>query len=70
MTGACCPCPYEAPSPEAWGVSAGDGGIVSTAGLTARDLPHQTSPLSLEHKLNEKLKGLIQEVKTWPGLHY
>lgn len=68
MTGACCPCPREEPSPEARGVSAGGGRTVSSAGRTTRDLPHQTSALSLEHKLNEKLKGLIPEVEAWPGL--
>lgn len=67
VRGACCP--REEPSPEARGVLQ----VMAEwarAGLTAHDLPHQTSPLALQHKLNENLKGLILEVKAWTGLRY
>lgn len=30
----------------------------ASAGLTTRDLPRQTGPLPLQHKLNEKAQGL------------
>lgn len=66
VRGACCP--YEEPSPEARHLQV--MAERARAGLTAHDLPHQTSPLALQHKVNENLKGLILEVKAWTGLHY